>query len=160
MTSLGSSGQIHFYVFKTISVKCSFQHDGATAYAVNTSAFLKEFFGDRIIWRGLWPPQSPDIQPEFILVWFPKREPIRIAHQVWENKNTQMNRLLPVLTHKHFAVVHETHEIQLGWRLASRRWITPSMSAVKLLCKFLQGNNMKWQIDYLSYSCVSLHVLW
>jgi len=35
---------------------CLFQHDGATDDAANTSApFLLDFFGDRIVGRGLWP---------------------------------------------------------------------------------------------------------
>ncbi|XP_031327482.1 uncharacterized protein LOC116158782 [Photinus pyralis] len=41
-----------------------FQQDGATAHTANeTLRYLQEFYGDRIISTGLWPPSSPDLTP-------------------------------------------------------------------------------------------------
>jgi len=31
--------------------------------------FLDEFFGERIISKGLWPPRSPDLTPPDFFVW-------------------------------------------------------------------------------------------
>jgi hypothetical protein len=45
------------------------QHDGATAYTANTSALLQEFFGERNVGCGLWPPRSPDLNPPTFFLW-------------------------------------------------------------------------------------------
>ncbi len=43
---------------------CIFQQDGATAHTTQeTIAFLKDFFGDRLISHPLWPPHSLDLSP-------------------------------------------------------------------------------------------------
>jgi hypothetical protein len=42
---------------------CWLQQDGATPHTANTTTFLQEFFGERIIEGGLWPPRSPDLTP-------------------------------------------------------------------------------------------------
>jgi hypothetical protein len=45
-----------------------FQQDGATCHTSNDStAEIESFFEDRIISKGLWPPQSPDLTPHFFL---------------------------------------------------------------------------------------------
>jgi hypothetical protein len=48
---------------------CWLQQDGATLHTANTTAtFLQEFFGERVIGGGLWPPRSPDLTlPNFFL---------------------------------------------------------------------------------------------
>lgn len=48
---------------------CWLQQDGATCHTSNeTMRFLREFFDDRIISKGLWPPRSPDLtSPDFFL---------------------------------------------------------------------------------------------
>ncbi len=41
-----------------------FQQNGAPAHMAQTTfEMLHEFFDDRIIARGLWPPHSPDMMP-------------------------------------------------------------------------------------------------
>lgn len=41
-----------------------YQHDNATAHtAAQTQHYLEEFYEDRVISRGLWPPRSPDLTP-------------------------------------------------------------------------------------------------
>lgn len=41
-----------------------FQQDNATPHTANrTINFLQEFFDDRLISRGLWPPRSPQLTP-------------------------------------------------------------------------------------------------
>nr|XP_022910373.1 histone-lysine N-methyltransferase SETMAR-like [Onthophagus taurus] len=41
-----------------------FQHDNATAHTARTTErFLQEFYDDRVIGRGCWPPRSPDLTP-------------------------------------------------------------------------------------------------
>ncbi len=49
---------------------CIFQQNGVTAHtAQETIAFLKDFIGDCLISRSLWPPRSPDLSaPEFFLL--------------------------------------------------------------------------------------------
>lgn len=41
-----------------------FQHDNATPHtAGHTLQYLQEFYGNRLITSGLWPPRSPDLTP-------------------------------------------------------------------------------------------------
>lgn len=46
-----------------------FQQDGATAHTARPSLrYIQEFYDDRIISQGLWPPRSPDLTaPDFYL---------------------------------------------------------------------------------------------
>jgi hypothetical protein len=48
---------------------CWFQQDSATAHtAASTMEILHEFFGEKLISKGLWPPRSPDLtSPDFFL---------------------------------------------------------------------------------------------
>jgi hypothetical protein len=48
---------------------CWFQQDSATAHiAASTMELLHEFFGEKLISKGLWPPRSPDLtSPDFFL---------------------------------------------------------------------------------------------
>jgi hypothetical protein len=40
---------------------CRLQQDGATSHTAKpTKEMLKQFFGDRIISKNLWPPRFPD----------------------------------------------------------------------------------------------------
>jgi hypothetical protein len=45
---------------------CWFQHDGTTAQNAKTIGLLQEFFGERIVGRGLWPLQSTDISSQSV----------------------------------------------------------------------------------------------
>lgn len=50
--------------------QCWFQQDGAAAHTAHTTtAMLEEFFDDRFISRGLWPPRSPDLTPPDFFLW-------------------------------------------------------------------------------------------
>lgn len=55
---------------------CWFQQDGATCHTSReTMDFLQEFFGGRIISKGLWPPRSPDLtSPDYFLWGYIKSE--------------------------------------------------------------------------------------
>jgi hypothetical protein len=46
-----------------------FQHGGAMAHTVNTTALLQELSGECTVGHGLWPPQSPDFTPSDIFLW-------------------------------------------------------------------------------------------
>jgi hypothetical protein len=48
---------------------CWFQQDSATAHtAASAMEILHEFFGEKLISKGLWPPKSPDLtSPDFFL---------------------------------------------------------------------------------------------
>jgi len=47
-----------------------FQQDGATSHTSHASmAEIQSFSGDRVIWKGLWPPRSPDLMPPDYLLW-------------------------------------------------------------------------------------------
>ena len=53
---------------------CWFQQDGATCHtSAMTIATLQDFFGDRLITKGLWPPRSPDLSSLDFFVGFFKR---------------------------------------------------------------------------------------
>lgn len=58
-----------------------FQQDGATAHTANaTIQYLQEFYENRIISRGLWPPRSPDLTPlDFYLFG-------RIKNNIFKNR--------------------------------------------------------------------------
>jgi hypothetical protein len=45
------------------------QQDGATPHTANTTTFMQEFFGERVIGGGLWPPRSPDLTPPDFFLW-------------------------------------------------------------------------------------------
>ena len=47
-----------------------FKQDGATAHTFGRSInLLKEFFGDRIIWKDVWPSRSPGLNPPDFYLW-------------------------------------------------------------------------------------------
>jgi hypothetical protein len=48
---------------------CWFQQDSATAHtAASTMGILHEFLSENLIYKGLWPPRSPDLtSPDFFL---------------------------------------------------------------------------------------------
>jgi hypothetical protein len=48
---------------------CWFQQDSATANtAASTIEILREFFGENVISKGVWPPRFPDLtSPDFFL---------------------------------------------------------------------------------------------
>lgn len=47
-----------------------FQQDNATAHtAIVSQRLLKEYFGERVISRGLWPARSPDLSPPDYFLW-------------------------------------------------------------------------------------------
>ncbi len=49
---------------------CQFQQDGARPHTSNeTMDCLQEFFGDWLIFKGLWPPRSPDMTPLDFFWW-------------------------------------------------------------------------------------------
>jgi hypothetical protein len=47
-----------------------FQQDNAPAHTANaTLKYLEEFFGERIISKGMWPARSPDLSPPDYFLW-------------------------------------------------------------------------------------------
>ena len=42
---------------------CWFQQDGATHAVNETMNMLRDFFGDRLISKNIWPRSSPDLTP-------------------------------------------------------------------------------------------------
>jgi hypothetical protein len=48
---------------------CWFQQDSATAHtAASTMEILHKFFSENVIFKGVWPPRSPDLTiPDFFL---------------------------------------------------------------------------------------------
>ena len=50
--------------------ECWLQQDSATCHTSNeTMQFLHEFFGDRLISKGLWPPHSANLSPTDVFIW-------------------------------------------------------------------------------------------
>jgi len=49
---------------------CWFKQDSATAHtAASTMVILHEFFGEKLISKGLWPPISPDLTSADFFLW-------------------------------------------------------------------------------------------
>ena len=49
---------------------CWFQQDDTPINAaISTKEMLEEFFEDRVIAHGLWPPRSPDLTPPHFFLW-------------------------------------------------------------------------------------------
>ena len=47
-----------------------FQQDGATSHTSHAiMAEIQSFFGERVVWKGLWPPRSPDLTPPDYFLW-------------------------------------------------------------------------------------------
>lgn len=67
-----------------------FQQDGASAHtAARTITYLQEYFDDRLISRGIWPPHSPDLTPlDFFLFAYLKQKVFQQRlHNIDELKN-------------------------------------------------------------------------
>jgi hypothetical protein len=59
-----SSDSIYSSVEKELKRNFCIQHGGAIIHTANiTPALLQEYFGNRIVERGLQPPQPPDLTP-------------------------------------------------------------------------------------------------
>lgn len=68
--------------------RCWFQQDGAKAHtAVSSIDFLREFFEDRIISTGRWPPRSPDLTPCDYFLWG------HLKNKVYRNKPQTLDEL-------------------------------------------------------------------
>jgi len=49
---------------------CWFQQDSATAHtAASTMEILHEFFCENVIYKGVWPPRSPDLTSPDLFLW-------------------------------------------------------------------------------------------
>jgi hypothetical protein len=47
-----------------------FQQDRATRHSARkTMVLLRQFFGEKLISKGLWPPRSPDLSPPDFFLW-------------------------------------------------------------------------------------------
>jgi hypothetical protein len=58
-----------------------FQQDNATAHTSRRSLdHIEQFFGQRVISKGLWPPRSPDLSPPDFFLWG------YLKSKVYENK--------------------------------------------------------------------------
>ena len=87
-------------------IQCAwFQQDGATAHtAKKTLAFLEEFFADRIISKGLWPPRSPDLNPLDFYLWG------SLKGKVYRNRPRTLAELKAAITDE----VNQISEEELG----------------------------------------------
>ena len=67
---------------------CWFQQDGAPCHtSASTMECLKDFFGDRIISKDLWPPRSPDLTSLDFFLWG------YLKDRVYKNTPTTLNQL-------------------------------------------------------------------
>ena len=64
---------LYFYIVQLDDEELSigyFQQDGATSHSSHASmAEIKSFFGDRVISKILWPPQSSNLTPPNYFLW-------------------------------------------------------------------------------------------
>lgn len=75
-------------LLETDERNCWFQQDSATCHtSIETMSFLHEFFGERIISKGLWPPRSPDLTPPDFFLWGYLKE------RVYKNRPHTLNEL-------------------------------------------------------------------
>jgi hypothetical protein len=70
---------------------------------------LQEFFGERIVGRGLWPPRSPNLPRRFLFGFLKERvysnNPRSLEEQKHNIEETVANTDL-----ENFAKSHETHK--------------------------------------------------
>lgn len=71
-----------------------FQQDGAPPHiAHNTLEYLQQFFGDRLISRGRWPPRSPDLTPlDFYLFGYLKNKVFQNRPHTLEELQAAINQ--------------------------------------------------------------------
>ena len=95
-----------------------FQQNGASSHTTKAStASSQNFFGDRIVGRGLWPPRSPDLtSPDFCCADFLKKECTAITQDAWRTFNTILKRLLPALSKQLFDKLQQKNAVK-GWML-------------------------------------------
>jgi hypothetical protein len=66
--------------------------------------FLREFFGDRLISKGLWSPRSPDLSPADFFLWGYLKgivyKTIRIHGDLKRNITTAINSISLQVLHK------------------------------------------------------------
>lgn len=72
-----------------------FQQDGATAHtAVATLQYLREFYDDRLISRGVWPARSPDLTPLDFYIFG------RIKNNIFKNRPHTLEELEEAIRHE------------------------------------------------------------
>lgn len=87
---------------------CLFQQDGARPHTSHeTMEFLREFFGDRVISTGLWPPRSPDLSPcDFFLWGYLKdrifRTVVRNIEELKQRITEEIAKITPQMLHRVF----------------------------------------------------------
>lgn len=85
---------------------CWLQQDGATCHTSNeTMRFLREFFGERLISKGLWPPRSPDLTPADFFLWGHLKEKVyknnpHTLEELKRNITTEVNNISVQVLHK------------------------------------------------------------
>jgi len=76
-----------------------FQQDGPTSHTSHASMAENQFFfGDRVIWKGLWPPCSPDLTPPDYFLWG------YLKGRVYQNKRRTIDALKANITEEIQAV--------------------------------------------------------
>jgi hypothetical protein len=81
-------------LLKVDECNCWFQQDSATAHtAASTMETLHEFFGEKLISKGLWPPRSPDLtRPDSFLF-------IYLKDTVYRSNPRDLKQLKMNITH-------------------------------------------------------------
>jgi len=81
-------------ITQLISLLENDERDNATCHISNkTMNFLREFFGEHIISKGLWPPpHSPDISPPDFFLWGYLKE------RVFKNRLHTLDELRRIIT--------------------------------------------------------------
>jgi hypothetical protein len=81
---------------------------------------------------------------------FSKKESLQIIYEAWVNRDTLLNRLLPAVTQKYFAVSQNINR----WTLIFRKLWAFLVSALKLLCKLLQIKKLTTHLyRYIDDTC-------
>lgn len=104
-----------------------FQQDGATAHtAGGTIRYIQEFYGDRIISRGVWPSRSPDLTPlDFYLFG-------KIKNRIYRNRLHNLDELQQ-------AIEQEIHNITVN----ELRCVFENMKRRINLCLQAEGNHFQ-----------------
>jgi len=74
---------------------CWCQQDSATAYtAASTMEIPHEFFGENLIFKGVWPPRSPDLSSPDFFLWSYLKDTVYRSNQ-WDPNSWRWILLVP-----------------------------------------------------------------
>jgi hypothetical protein len=107
-----------------------FQQDNAPAHTSKSSLkHLNDYFGDRVISKGLWPPRSPDLSPPDFFLWG------YLKDKVFQSAPQNLHQLVNNIAHEIHSITQDT-------------LLRVSMSVLHRanMCCSVQGDHFQYQV--------------